>query len=138
MNLGCFGLLIYTPSERLFYHGGNFMSNVVTLYDFNDVDPRTKKTEYQVEAEGWYPVDIEYSFNDNDRYISLCWKIVDTDHVFKIDKQVIDAMHHGNIREHFQQTLVKFREHYLRWEELGYSASWKDHYHSIFGQYIRQ
>ncbi len=93
------------------------MAHVVTLYDFNDVNPRTKKVEHQLEVSGWYPVDIEYSFNDNGRYVTLCWKVAGSDHVFSIEPDVIDIAHRGNIREHFQQTLMKFREHYVRWEE---------------------
>lgn len=114
------------------------MSQIITLYDFNDVDPSTMKVEHQLEVPGWYPLDIEYSFNYNGRDNHLCWRVLGTTHVFKIDKNVIDKVHNGNIREHFTRTLERFREHYIKWQELGYPKEWKEKYMKIFGSRISE
>lgn len=112
------------------------MSRIITFYDHNDINPDRRKVIHGLEPKGWYPVDIEYSFNFKAGVEILVWQIVGTKHIFKIDAVVVDTMHGDNIKEHFIKTLEKLLDHYNNWKEYGYPESWIAEYKKIFGERI--
>jgi hypothetical protein len=113
------------------------MSNIVTLYNTKEVNPNGNKVMRGVEVSGWYPVDIEYSWNYDAGLECLVWKISGTEHTFSIQADIIDKIHGDNIKEHFIQTLERFLEHYNKWQEFGYSEDWKAKYKKEFGERIK-
>jgi hypothetical protein len=113
------------------------MSRIVTFYNLDDVNPLTKKVMNGVEPDGWYPVDIEYSFNLIQSDVEyLVWKISGTDHVFKIQSDILEKIHKDNLRDHFLKTLERFAHHYKNYKELGYADDWKAEYTKKFGDRI--
>lgn len=113
------------------------MSRIITLYDHNEINPETKKIMRGLEPEGWYPLDIEYSYNFSAGEEVLMWKIIGTEHVFKIDAVLCDETYGENIREHFIKSLEKFAEHYHNWQQFGYPEKWRAKYTKIFGERIK-
>lgn len=112
------------------------MSKIITLYDLNSVNPLASQVMRGLEPDGWYPVDIEYSFNFQTNIEYLVWKIVGTDHVFKIQSDIVEKIHKENIRDHFLKTLERFAYHYKNYKELGYADDWKEEYKKKFGERI--
>lgn len=113
------------------------MPEIITFYDLKDVNPHSKKKMMGVEAEGWYPVDIEYSYNLDTTIVFLVWKIIGTSHVFSIQSDIVDKIHGENLREHFVKTLERFLHHYNNWKEYGYPDEWKAKYKKEFGDRIK-
>lgn len=112
------------------------MSKIITLYNTNEVNPLSKKIMHGLEPDGWYPVDIEYSYNFQTSIEYLVWSVVGTDHVFKIQTDILDKIHKDNIRDHFLKTLERFAYHYKNYKELGYADDWKAEYKRKFGDRI--
>ena len=112
------------------------MSKIITLYNLEDVNPMSSKMMHGLEPDGWYPVDIEYSYNYDTNIEFLVWKIKGTDHVFKIQADILDKIHKDNIRDHFLKTLESFAYHYKNYKELGYADDWKAEYKRKFGDRI--
>ena len=113
------------------------MPEIITLYDLNDVNPVARKVMHGVEVDGWYPVDIEYSYNLQTTIVYLVWKIVGTNHVFTIQADIVDKIHGENVKEHFIKTLERFLEHYHNWKKYGYADDWKEKYKKEFGDRIK-
>ena len=112
------------------------MSKIITLYNLEDVNPISSKEMLGLEPDGWYPVDIEYSYNLDTNIEFLVWKIKGTDHVFKIQADILEKIHKDNIRDHFLKTLERFAYHYKNYKELGYADDWKEEYKRKFGDRI--
>lgn len=112
------------------------MSKIITLYNTDEVNPLSKRIMHGLEPEGWYPVDIEYSYNLQTSIEYLVWSVVGTDHVFKIQADILDKIHKDNIRDHFLKTLERFAYHYKNYKELGYADDWKAEYKRKFGNRI--
>ena len=113
------------------------MSRIITLYDHNKINPDTRRVIHGLEPEGWYPLDVEYSYNFTAGVEMLLWQVVGTDHTFKIDALIVDSMHGENLKGHFIKALEKFAEHYNNWKELGYPEQWRGKYTKIFGERIK-
>ena len=112
------------------------MSKIITLYNTSEVNPLSKRMMHGLEPEGWYSVDVEYSYNLQTSIDYLFWSIVWTDHVFKIQADILDKIHKDNIRDHFLKTLERFAYHYKNYKELGYADDWKAEYKRKFGDRI--
>jgi hypothetical protein len=112
------------------------MSKIITLYNTSEVNPISKRIMHGLEPDGWYSVDIEYSYNYQTSIEYLVWSIVGTDHVFKIQADILDKIHKDNIRDHFLKTLERFAYHYKNYKELGYADDWKAEYKRKFGDRI--
>lgn len=113
------------------------MSKIVTLYNTKEVNPKATKTMKGVQAEGWYPVDIEYSYNYDAGLDCLVWRVAGTNHTFTIQADFIERIHGENLREHFIKTLERFLEHYNKWQEFGYAEDWKAKYKKEYGDRIK-
>lgn len=113
------------------------MSRIITLYDHNKINPDTRKVMRGLEPEGWYTLDVEYSYNFTAGLEMLLWQVVGTDHIFQVDALKVDAMHGENLKEHFIKALEKLAEHYHNWKELGYPEQWRAEYTKIFGERIK-
>lgn len=112
------------------------MSKIITLYDLNTVNPDSHKVMRGLQPDGWYPLDIEYSFNFDAGVECLVWRIIGTEHTFKIQADIIDKIHGDNIRDHFLKTLERFALHYKNYQEYGYSDDWKEKYKKEYGDRI--
>lgn len=113
------------------------MSRIITLYDHEKINPDTRRVIHGLEPEGWYPLDIEYSYNFTAGVEMLMWQVVGTEHVFKIDALLIDEIHGENFKEHFVKALETLAKHYNNWQEFGYPEEWKAKYKKIFGERIK-
>jgi hypothetical protein len=112
------------------------MSRIITLYNLEDVNPISQKKMHGLEPDCCYPVDIDYSYNLETDIEYLVWKVSGTDHVFKIQADILEKIHKDNIRDHFLKTLERFAHHYKNYKELGYADDWKAKYKNIFGDRI--
>lgn len=113
------------------------MSRIVTLYDHDKINPDTKRIIHGLEPKGWYPLDIEYSYNFTAGVEMLLWQVVGTEHTFRVDALLIDQIHGENIKEHFIKALEKLAEHYHNWQQFGYPEQWRAKYTKIFGERIK-
>ncbi len=112
------------------------MSKIITLYDLNKVNPYSYKVMHGLQPDGWYPVDVEYSYNLDTKIEYLVWRIAGTEHTFKIQTDIIDKIHGDNIRDHFLKTLERFAIHYKNHTEYGFSDDWKEKYKKEYGDRI--
>lgn len=113
------------------------MSRIITLYDHDKINPLTRMVMHGLEPEGWYPLDIEFSFNYKANIEMLVWQIVGTEHIFKIDSLEVEVLHGKNLKEHFVKSLEVLAQHYHNWKELGYPEKWRAEYTKIFGERIK-
>ena len=89
-----------------------------------------------VEIDGWKKLNIVYSNELVSSASYLCWKIKNTEHVFRIPTRVVYENHGLNYKEHFCLTLKTFREDFIEWKKLGFTEDWMKRYDRIFSSYI--
>jgi hypothetical protein len=94
-------------------------------------DPKLDKS-VEVHPKGWREVTILYSTEIHGGVSYLCWKVKDTEHVFRIHSTVIYEKHGLNYSDHFLVTLEVFREDFLEWKNQGFPEDWMKRYHRIF------
>ena len=101
------------------------------------VDPvLDKKTILTVE--GWQEnLCIEYSTAIHAGISYLCWKIKDTEQLFRIQATIVYEKHSLKFSDHFSLTLKTFREDYLSWKEKGFTEDWMKRYYKIFNHLIK-
>jgi hypothetical protein len=99
------------------------------------IRPSLDKTA-EVEVPGWaIKLKINYSVEIHAGVSYLCWKIHETEQLFRIQAAIVYENHGLNYLDHFSLTLLKFREDYLDWENQGFPEDWMKRYQRIF-QYL--
>lgn len=100
------------------------------------IEPALDKTK-EVSLEGWKsPMKIKYSSEQFAGVSFLCWKIENTEQVFRIPTKTVYEKHGINYADHFLMTLAIFREDYLDWKAAGFPEDWMKRYERIFENYI--
>lgn len=92
----------------------------------------------RIQPKGWYPIDIEYGlslFGQSESY-QLCWRIVNTQHIFRIPLQAFYEYAKGDYEGHFKTVLETFRIDYLNWYKQGFTEEWMQNYRRQFKNYI--
>jgi hypothetical protein len=101
------------------------------------IDPSLDKTEV-VNLEGWEPnLKVLYSVDIHAGVSYLCWKIQNTEQLFKIQATLVFEKHGLKFLDHFLITLKTFREDYKEWEKQEFPEPWMQRYHQIFHQLIK-
>ena len=100
------------------------------------IDPSLDKT-VDLEVPGWEKVKILYSVEIHAGVSYLCWKIQDTDQIFRIQTTIVYEKHGLNYSDHFSVTLQTFREDYLEWEEQQFPEDWMKRYQTMFLHLIK-
>jgi hypothetical protein len=100
------------------------------------IQPSLDKND-EVEVEGWVgKLKINYSVEILAGVSYLCWKIEETEQVFRIQASIVFENHGLNYKDHFSLTLKSFREDYLDWERQGFPEDWMKRYQKMFHQMI--
>jgi hypothetical protein len=110
------------------------------IYNFSNIlsDLHT----VSVNPKGWKtPLFVEYGISQVNKYdpmLSVVWRVKGTTHSFVIPEQRLNVMSNGNYIEHFNKTLVAFREDYLSWfkDEYYSQCEWKKEYEEQYKDYI--
>ena len=90
-----------------------------------------------ISPEGWTNnLTIQYGISVHAGVSYLCWKINETDHVFRIQAAIVYEKHGLNFSDHFMLTLKIFREDYKSWESLGFPEDWMKRYEKVFSMLI--
>ena len=101
------------------------------------IAPTLDKTEV-VNLEGWEPnLKVLYSVDIHAGVSYLCWKIQNTEQIFKIQATLVFEKHGLKFLDHFLITLKTFREDYKEWEKLEFPEPWMQRYNQIFHQLIK-
>lgn len=101
------------------------------------IEPSLDKT-VTLNVQGWEPnLKILYSVDVYAGVSYLCWKIQNTEQVFRIGATVVYENHGLNFGDHFSLTLKTFLEDYKEWEEKGFPEDWMKRYHRIFHHLIK-
>jgi len=79
---------------------------------------------------------IEYTFLKISYQIYLVWKISNIDYVFRIPLKIVTAHHSSNYKEHFIQTLTKFRKDYIEWAKIKFPEPWMKNLYNLFNTSI--
>jgi hypothetical protein len=98
------------------------------------IDPLLDKT-VDLEVPGWEKLKIQYSVEIHAGVSYLCWKIQNTDQIFRIQATVVYEKHGLDYSDHFSITLQTFRTDYLEWESQGFTEDWMKRYQKMF-QYL--
>lgn len=99
------------------------------------IDPSLDKT-IELEISGWEKLTIMYSIEIYAGISYLCWKVQNTDQVFKVQSTIVYENHGLNYSDHFSLTLSKFREDYLEWETTNFPEDWMKRYQRMFQHLI--
>ena len=100
------------------------------------MQPALDKT-VEIEVEGWATkLTINYSIDFLAGISYLCWKIQNTEQVFRIQAVTVYENHGLNYSDHFSLTLTKFREDFLDWEAQEFPEDWMKRYQSMFSRLI--
>jgi hypothetical protein len=100
------------------------------------LEPSLDKTA-SVSVEGWInPLAILYSTEILNGVSYLCWKIKDTEHVFKIQNRIVFENHGLDFSEHFILTLKVFLKDYKVWEKEGFPEDWMKKYNQMYRKLI--
>jgi hypothetical protein len=91
----------------------------------------------KLEIEGWFPIEVEYILKVYSGISILYWRVVNTDHTFQIQYQIVLQQHGGKLQEHFELVLKIFREDYKKWESQNFSEDWMQKYQSDFQDLIK-
>jgi hypothetical protein len=101
------------------------------------IEPSLDKT-LEIEVPGWEPkMTVKYSIDFHAGISYLCWKIQETDQVFRIPATTVYQKHGMNFAEHFSLTLKVFREDYKEWESQSFPEDWMKRYYTIFHHLIK-
>jgi hypothetical protein len=101
------------------------------------IEPSLDKTEI-VNVEGWEPnLKILYSVEFHAGVSYLCWKIQNTEQIFRILTTTVYEKHGLNFSDHFSVTLKTFREDYLEWMKEEFPEEWMKRYYRIFNNLIK-
>lgn len=88
--------------------------------------------EAKVHPKGWQPLDIEYGTIVHGGVSFLCWKIKNTEHVFRIHTKIVLENHGTAFSEHFSRTLEVFLEDFREWEAQGFPEEWMKRYRDMY------
>jgi hypothetical protein len=96
--------------------------------------PLEKTLDLQIE--GWKPLTIEYATRAFSGISWLFWKVSGTDHVFRIQYQLVIQNHAGDLKDHLNLVLTTFRQDYKEWESTGFEQDWMKKYKRMFQDLI--
>lgn len=94
--------------------------------------------EIAVMPDGWKPIIVEYGFKEYGASAGLevCWRIKETDHIFRISLNMLYEHSQGDYEKHFKEVLEIFRQDYLEWYNGGFSEEWMRNYRRQYSKYI--
>ena len=95
------------------------------------INPSLDKT-VSLEVPGWVKLEIDYSLELQGGVSYLCWKVKNTEQIFKVLATIVYENHGLAFSDHFSLTLQKFREDYLEWENQGFPEDWMKRYQKMF------
>ena len=100
------------------------------------IEPSFNKT-VNIELDGWIKnLKVIYGVNIHAGISYLCWKIENTEHIFRIQSTIVYQNHGLKYLDHFLLTLKFFREDYLEWETQNFPEDWMKRYQTIFQNLI--
>ena len=100
------------------------------------IEPSFNKS-VEIVVDGWKPkIIIEYSIEIISGVSYLCWKIKNTEHVFRILATTVFERHAINFSEHFILTLKTFLVDYREWEKENFPEEWMKRYNRIYNHLI--
>ena len=92
----------------------------------------------EIEVDGWTKkLKILYGMSNHAGVSYLCWKIEETEQIFRIQSSVVYEKHGIKFSDHFKITLLKFREDYLEWKALDFPKDWMKRYYRMFNLLIK-
>ncbi len=100
------------------------------------INPRLDK-KMTLEPPGWKKLEVHYSNEIVSNTNYLCWKINETEHIFRIPTRIIYENHGINYKEHFLLTLNVFREDYLEWKKQEFPEEWMLRYKKMYETIIK-
>lgn len=101
------------------------------------LQPRLDKN-LQLEVEGWKKLEVLHSTEIHNGVSYLCWRVKDTDHIFRILTSTVYEKHGLEFSEHFSLTLKVFREDFLEWEKENFPEDWMKRYQRMFSHLIQR
>jgi hypothetical protein len=101
------------------------------------INPKFDKTA-SLEVPGWINLKVDYSLEFQGGVSYLCWKVKNTDQIFRVQTTVVYENHGLEYSQHFILTLKSFREDYLEWEKEGFPEDWMRRYKAMFQNMIIQ
>ena len=84
-----------------------------------------------------YILTIEYGYFKISKALYLVWRVRGTDHVFRIPLKDVTMYCRGDYPKHFIDTLLKFRDDLIIWENGGLSDEWMRDYWEQFEDLIQ-
>lgn len=105
------------------------------------IDFRLDNTEFDKTVEltvhGWKPLKVEYVIKVISSVSWVFWRITGTEHVFRIQYQIILTRHGNDLKDHFSLVLETFREDYKNWEKEEFPEEWMKKYRDMYQSLIK-
>jgi len=87
---------------------------------------------FDAEVPGWLPIQIEYGYDYISTVLYFFWRIVGTNHTFRIGYIELMQMTAGDYESHISSFLQDFRMEYLGWLRGGLTETWMREYHEEY------
>ncbi len=107
--------------------------------EFNFEDGVLDVNEVEISPNGWKPpIIIQYTIKElgASSLWEMCWKVKNTQHIFRIPLNTLYQDCQDNYEEHFTKVLAIFRKDYLGWHKEGFPTEWMQNYHRQFSRFI--
>jgi hypothetical protein len=105
------------------------------------IDFQLEKMEFdktvELAAHGWKPLKIEYVIKVISSVSWVFWRIAETEHVFRIQYQIILTRHGNDLKDHFSLVLETFRNDYKTWEKENFPEEWMKKYQKMYHDLIK-
>ena len=89
-----------------------------------------------VSPENWKPLTIQYGINIIGGVSYICWKVTNTEKIFRIPSRLVYENHGLDFGDHFSLVLRTFYQDYKSWEQMGFPADWMKNYQQQFENLI--
>jgi hypothetical protein len=104
------------------------------IYDFSKL---TSIQQMEVCPKGWVePLFIEYGMGVHGTTPSYFWRVKGTKHTFVIPVMRMNFLSSGDYKKHFEESLEVFREDYIDWSQMEWTADWMKEYRQDFSKFI--
>jgi hypothetical protein len=87
----------------------------------------------EISINGWYnPLLIEHGLTKISEQVYLNWRVIGTEHIFRVPLKVVTSKHGSKYEDHFKITLIKFKEDLIQWYNEGLPEDWMREYFRQF------
>lgn len=97
-----------------------------------DINEAYNPVMIDIEIDGWKPLKIKYGFFKISEQVYVIWQVLNTSHTFGVPINFMYSHHNGVFKDHFMETLKKFREDLLEWRSEGLPEEWMKKYNYEF------